>query len=91
MSFLKIHVITFRIGKCVMPTKVVRGLKEFLWSHVSSLLRTGKLVLRMVPVKRVLEERHLCFGGWSKETELLDYYTVCRFTYFGLKHMGCFP
>lgn len=60
MSFLKIHVITFRTGKCVMPTEVVRGLKEFLLSHVSSPLRTGKLVLRMVPVKRVLGERHLC-------------------------------
>lgn len=73
MSFLKIHVITFRIGKCVMPTKVVRGLKEFLWSHVSSLLRTGKLVLRIVPVKRVLEERHFCVleDGLKKQSCLI--------------------
>ena len=56
-----------------MPTEVVRGLKEFLWSHVSSPLRPSKLVLRIVPVKRVLGERHFCVteDGLEKQSCLI--------------------
>lgn len=37
-----------------MSWRVVRGLKEFLWSSVESPFRIGKLVLRAFPVVFVL-------------------------------------
>ena len=54
LFFFLVHVIAFHIGKCVMSWRVVRGLKEFLWSSVESPFRIGKLVLRAFPVVLVL-------------------------------------
>lgn len=63
-----VHVLVFPTGKCVMPWRVVRGLKEFLWSSVESPFWIGRLVLRAVPVVFVFKSSSCLKSYVGKET-----------------------
>lgn len=82
-EFLKMHVITFHIRKCVMPRRV-RELKEFLWCHLCSLLRTGQLVFKNSACLKSFEEKKVCDmeDGLKKHCCLIITQAMCKF-YFG--------